>query len=596
MKYRKDIDGLRAFAVVPVILFHAGFDVFGGGFLGVDIFFVISGYLITTIIINELERQEFSIVSFYERRARRILPALFLVMLFSSVMSYYWMLPDELENFGQSLVATTLFSNNILLTLTSGYWALASEFKPFLHAWSLGVEEQYYIIVPLILMGGFYYLKNNILYLLVAVLVLSFTLCIFLGEINPDASFYLLPTRAWELLVGSIAAVYVNNRGDRNFSFFSSGHLGLLGLFFIIFSIFFFGSKAASPGLYTIVPVSGAVLIILYARENSFSYKILSNKFVVGVGLISYSAYLWHWPIFVFARIYSVVPPSEAVMAALSVLSLVVAYYTWRYVERPFRDRNNFSRKSIFISAFFGSLFFISYGYFLHKEDGLPSRIYSADLSAAADIHIRYNERVFKFKQNEFGQDGKLNLLVAGNSFARDFINAILESYDLSKVNLVYRNDFKQCLKAVSDRREEALFQKADIVVFASGDPDPHCIEEDIRLSEGFGKKIYYVGTKHFGYNLNWVARLQTEDRMSLYNPLRSETLEKEREFLATVPVKNSISILEGLKKQESVQITDEKGRLLSPDRTHLTKYGAQLVGQRVLVSSELGKLIGALQ
>ena len=151
MRYRPEIDGLRAVAVIPVIMFHAGYKIFSGGFVGVDIFFVISGYLITTIIISELDSNNFSILSFYERRMRRILPALFLVMGVSSILSYFLMLPDELENFGQSVVATTLFSNNILLVLTSGYWSLESEFKPLLHTWSLGVEEQYYIIFTIFL-------------------------------------------------------------------------------------------------------------------------------------------------------------------------------------------------------------------------------------------------------------------------------------------------------------------------------------------------------------------------------------------------------------------------------------------------------------
>ena len=151
MKYRPEIDGLRALAVIPVILVHSGFELFSGGFIGVDLFFVISGYLITTIIIEDIEKKKFSIINFYERRARRILPALFFVMLVCIPFAWAWMLPDPLENFGQSLVASVLFVNNVLLLITSGYWELASEFKPLLHTWSLGVEEQYYLFFPLFL-------------------------------------------------------------------------------------------------------------------------------------------------------------------------------------------------------------------------------------------------------------------------------------------------------------------------------------------------------------------------------------------------------------------------------------------------------------
>ena len=154
MNYRREIDGLRALAVIPVILFHAGFQAFGGGFVGVDVFFVISGYLITSIILQDLQKNRFSLLRFYERRARRILPALFLVMVISCIFAYAWMLPDELKSFGQSLLATALFSNNLLLAITASYWSLPSEFKPLLHTWSLGVEEQYYVLFPLFMVLG----------------------------------------------------------------------------------------------------------------------------------------------------------------------------------------------------------------------------------------------------------------------------------------------------------------------------------------------------------------------------------------------------------------------------------------------------------
>ena len=173
MKYRLEIDGLRALAVLPVIFFHAGFDMFRGGYVGVDIFFVISGYLITSIIINQLEKNQFSIINFYERRARRILPALFFVMLLNIPIAFFTMLPDALENFGQSLVATSLFANNILLYLTSGYWDLASEYKPLLHTWSLAVEEQYYIIFPILMTLLWRFSTKTIIYFFIVLFFIS---------------------------------------------------------------------------------------------------------------------------------------------------------------------------------------------------------------------------------------------------------------------------------------------------------------------------------------------------------------------------------------------------------------------------------------
>jgi peptidoglycan/LPS O-acetylase OafA/YrhL len=211
MEYRREIDGLRALAVIPVILAHAGIEIFSGGFVGVDIFFVISGYLITTIILDELEQGDFTIVKFYERRARRILPALFVVMFATTIVGYFLLMPDEYKNLGQSLVATSLFSNNVLLGITSGYWDLASEFKPLLHTWSLGVEEQYYIFTPIVLMLAWKLSKKSIPLLLWIIFAKSLLFSIWFVYISPDWAFYILPTRAWELAIGGIATIIMRS-------------------------------------------------------------------------------------------------------------------------------------------------------------------------------------------------------------------------------------------------------------------------------------------------------------------------------------------------------------------------------------------------
>lgn len=209
LEYRGEIDGLRALAVVPVILFHAGYDSFSGGFVGVDVFFVISGYLITSILVVDIENERFSLVAFYERRARRILPALFLVMLVCIPFSWIWMLPEPMENFGQSVVATTVFANNILLFMTSGYWDLTSEFKPLLHSWSLAIEGQYYLFFPLFLLDVRRWGRASILWLMVGLLIISLLLVEWSRRHLPEANFFLAHTRAWELLAGSIAALVV---------------------------------------------------------------------------------------------------------------------------------------------------------------------------------------------------------------------------------------------------------------------------------------------------------------------------------------------------------------------------------------------------
>ena len=209
MKYRAEIDGLRALAVLPVILFHAGFEWFGGGFVGVDVFFVISGYLITTIIISEMAEEKFSIINFYERRARRILPALFFVMAACIPFAWLWLTPSDLKDFGQSLVAVSTFSSNILFWLESGYFDTTSELKPLLHTWSLAVEEQYYILFPIFLLLTWRLGIKWVLILLSLLFFISLGVAQWGAYNKPFATFYLLPTRGWELLVGAFAAFYL---------------------------------------------------------------------------------------------------------------------------------------------------------------------------------------------------------------------------------------------------------------------------------------------------------------------------------------------------------------------------------------------------
>jgi peptidoglycan/LPS O-acetylase OafA/YrhL len=214
MKYRKEIDGLRALAVLPVILFHAGFTTFSGGFVGVDIFFVISGYLITTIIVDEMGKGSFSLLNFYERRARRILPALFFVMLCTLPFAWFWMLPTELKDYSKSLIAVPLFASNVLFYLTSGYFDMASELKPLLHTWSLAVEEQYYVLFPVFLMLAWKLGKRWIISLLVLVAIISILAAQWGSANHSNFTFYLLPTRGFEILIGALISLYFSQKNS----------------------------------------------------------------------------------------------------------------------------------------------------------------------------------------------------------------------------------------------------------------------------------------------------------------------------------------------------------------------------------------------
>ena len=374
MKYRAEIDGLRALAVLPVILFHAGFEWFSGGFVGVDVFFVISGYLITTIIISEMAEGKFSIVNFYERRARRILPALFFVML--ACLPFAWLLltPSDLKDFGQSLVAVSTFSSNILFWWESGYFDTAAELKPLLHTWSLALEEQYYILFPVFLMLTWRLGIKTILILLSIVFLISLGVAVWGTQYaaHPkiiSGAFFLLPTRGWELLIGVFAAFYLKYNTHLK-SHTVNQMLSLLGFGMIAYSIIAFDKTTPFPSLYALIPTIGTGLLILYAVPKTFVHRLLSLKYIVGIGLISYSAYLWHQPLLAFARHKIEGDVAELHLIILCITSLLMAWFSWRFVEKPFRNKNQTTRKSIFTFAITGMIIFTFIGIYIHQKNG----------------------------------------------------------------------------------------------------------------------------------------------------------------------------------------------------------------------------------
>ena len=362
MKYRAEIDGLRALAVVPVILFHAGFELFSGGFVGVDVFFVISGYLITTILIEDIENKQFSIVNFYERRARRILPALSFVMLVCIPISSIYLPADELRDFFQSIVAVSLFASNILFWKEGGYFDSEASDKPLLHTWSLAVEEQYYVLFPIFLILSWRFGKNRVFWMIIVLASISLVLSEWGWRNKATANFYLAPTRAWELFAGSIAAFVVQKQGVQKNNF-----LALTGLAAIIFSIFFYDETTPFPSVYALLPVLGVVLLVLYAEKDTLAAKVLSTKGCIGIGLISYSAYLVHQPILVFTNLASLEGPSVFAHAISICAIFLFAWLMWRYVETPFRKAANQGKQFLIFSTLLFSTFLVVGGLYHFK-------------------------------------------------------------------------------------------------------------------------------------------------------------------------------------------------------------------------------------
>lgn len=432
MNHRREIDGLRALAVMPVILFHAGFPSFRGGYVGVDVFFVISGYLITSIILAEKQVGTFQLINFYERRARRILPALLFVAFASLPFSWFWLLPADMKSFSQSLVAVASFSSNILFYLTSGYFQPNAELKPLLHTWSLAVEEQYYLLFPIFLAMTWRLGRRWIAPLLIIIATLSLAAAQW-GSLNmPVATFYLLPTRVWELMIGALLAFYLANRSRSNHQQPTSEAGSSIGVLLIVCAVFLFDKQTPFPSLYALVPTIGAVLVVAFATEQTLAGKLLGSRPLVGIGLISYSAYLWHQPVFAFAKHRSLSEPSLLLMTASTVASLVFAYFTWKYIETPFRHKKRFSGKQVFSYGAIASTILVAFGMAGHMTDGfigrtspshLPNNYFElasrARFQSGIDGNTCVSEKASLCKVSQVA--GAKNILLVGDSHSADY-------------------------------------------------------------------------------------------------------------------------------------------------------------------------------
>lgn len=374
MIYRKEIDGLRAFSVIPVILFHAGFEFFSGGYIGVDVFFVISGYLITSIILEEIRTERFSIKSFYERRARRILPAFIFVSAVTIPFAWELLAPKDLIDYSESLIGAIFFSSNLVFWFQSGYFDIASELKPMLHTWSLAVEEQYYILFPLVLIALKSRSDKIVLYVLVGLFLLSFAVGNLLYFYDKEAAFFLLPARAWEILAGSLVAMIFRLCSEKQLSPFV-GRLDLIGFILIIGCYFGFDHLTPTSGVYTFIAILGAVLVILFSNPGTIVGKLLANKHIVYIGLLSYSLYLWHQPVLVFSRHLPTEVRSEIHVTYLFILIFILSYLTYRFVETPLRKKVLLkSQAGIFKASALSLLLLLSFPIVFYAKDGFASR------------------------------------------------------------------------------------------------------------------------------------------------------------------------------------------------------------------------------
>jgi peptidoglycan/LPS O-acetylase OafA/YrhL len=381
MQHRSDIDGLRAAAVIPVLLYHADVAPFTGGYVGVDVFFVISGYLITSLIVEDHNNGRFSILRFYERRMRRIFPALFTVLFFCLAVGFLLFMPADFRRLGATVAATTLFSSNFLFARQGGYFDSGTDLKPLLHTWSLAVEEQYYILFPLFMAAMLLLARRTLFRTIVALASLSFVWSLVQLAYDPIPAFYLPFGRAWELLVGAMLAIRPPSASPR----WLAETFAALGLGAILWSAMTYPADASFPGVKALVPCLGAALVIGSGTEHkTLVARLLSLRIPVFVGLISYSLYLWHLPLIVMSKYYLMhgLTGPETVLVLLC--SLALAVLSWRYIETPFRRRTpRINARPMFAAATAVVAVGFSTGALIYLLNGLPQRL-PADVSSLA--------------------------------------------------------------------------------------------------------------------------------------------------------------------------------------------------------------------
>lgn len=620
LKYRPEIDGLRAVSVLAVVFFHADFafqgvSLFRGGYIGVDIFFVISGYLISSIILREIQDGTFRFSLFYERRARRILPALFVVMSVSVPFAWAYLIPDRMIAFGKSMISALFFLANHYFLSGAGYFDVGSMEKPFLHTWTLSIEEQFYVVFPIIILLAWKFARNYLIFLFIFGFLFSLRYAHFGSYTHPDTVFYLLPARGWELLAGAILAKLELDKGRISHPFFDAA-MPALGISLIVYAFLFFDDGTPHPSLWTLIPVTGAMMVIWFSGRGEIVGNVLGSKPFVAIGLISYSLYLWHFPVFSFAIIRAGIT-SQFEKAGYVALSIVLASATYFLVEKPFRNRNLMALRpvSLVLAAFFSWLVIFSiaaiqtkgFGFRYGPEDKLFVE-YDREKYANYVKH-RFNElSLAKFEP----ADNRIRLLVIGDSYGQDLVNMLSENSIIDEIqistfyiparcgNLFLDFDFSNKIDErhregcanIRRRNNQTLLtrmREADIVWLASSwklwqaELLPKSLENIKTLTDA---KILILGRKNFGViNLNKLMKVPVERRQLLRNTVASWHLETNRVMKDSLPPENFIDLHQIVCGDDNTcpLFVDDQLSLISYDGGHLTKSGARYVGERLL-------------
>ena len=629
ISYRPDIDGLRAISIIGVILYHAqinfyNYNIFKGGFLGVDIFFVVSGYLITSIILKELEKKQFEFLYFYERRIRRIIPAFIFLILFILPASFFILMPTQFLELSYSILSSIFFNSNIYFWYTNNLYGAQETFLlPFLHSWSLSIEEQFYLIFPLLLFLIWKYKKKKLLNILLLLLFISFFFSVYELHNKNNFSFYMLHTRSWELLLGSVLACIPKKK----LNLFSSkvwGGASYLGIILIIMSFILFKNENDHPSYWTLLPILGTCLIICCPSNLNF----LSNKLMVWIGSISYSLYLWHYPIFTLSKITNFT--NGELIKKIFILFMVffmsiVSYYL---IEKPFRE-NNFKFRNILkiISIFYLILIFLLL--FVIRFEGFPKRTeitknYNLDKRYYL-LNDHYSFRVNYIPNNFLENNYQKNVLFIGNSFGEDLFKSFylnkekFKNYNFDLISPKIRTksiryDIK-CLDQFLTQKKTLCenfdytdsiyeqFNKSDIIILSSfwDETDITKLNKIIDLLYENKKTIIIVGQSIIlktktSYNFNPLdyfvylnKRLPNKyELMAIEKAVYSDQDQSINRELSSIAKQRNITFLNPIEYQCDLEnktcklLLDDNYKIYF-DYGHLTKEGAKYFGNKIL-------------
>lgn len=556
-EYRRDIDGLRAVAVLAVLLFHLGYV--PAGYLGVDVFFVISGFLITGIIVRQVEGQRFSIQQFYMRRVRRILPLSVFIANVALWLGVAVMLPDDLENLSQSVVATNLFANNILQAITTrNYWDVVNDYKPLVHTWSLGVEEQFYFAYPLVVAWCARKSRRVLVGIVSALLAMSLGALVFSAASDSD-KFYWITFRFWELAAGGLLAIVL-----RGCTVVFPGCFGvtLLLVAFLLLDV------RPWIGLWVLPCVVVLTLGVVAAGNHRmvFSRAILENGFMVGIGRISFSVYMWHQVLLAYARYCWWADISHVQAAILVAATFGLSVVTFFLIEEPFRDARRTGARLVAAFVAGGLLLSTTAGLWIYANAGVVRDVPELGLKAGKaerGVHSRYNARNHAIDRPWTASD-KLRVLVVGNSFARDVINILRESRFADDIDISY------IAKLDQHRMAKERITEADIVLLVTPNDDVLSV---------FGipeEKAWVVGTKNFGRNNGLHYNYSGEDYYAQRTALAPGYAELNREMRGQWGSRFIDFVTPVQDAEGRVPVFTDDHKFISQDCRHLTRAGAE--------------------